>query len=260
MKNSLSFALLVLLSFSCKVEHAKSSTFKSKNEQLVLTSNLENDSDIHIVNPETNQFFPFGCKIFKQFPIEWNLSWPTDDEKFAVLTNMDSLNINLNDCFHKLNSCDTMKSITVKTFEVIELGKYDLCSCGISKSRPLAQIRYKLPDLGKYQVYYSFQSIQYTVSQKDCNNRCLEYGNLIIVDQIKSHAKIIPIYFQAAPPEPVNMYYRLFYITSYNNITVWQIGSGEMEGWVQAKYQLELPDDGDLKIDEIFNYLSYREK
>jgi hypothetical protein len=35
---------------------------------------------------------------------------------------------------------------------------------------------------------------------------------------------------------------------------------GELEGWVQAKYHLEISKNGEVKIEELFDYPSYKKK
>ncbi len=192
----------------------------------------------------------FGCEYINKIPIEWKKKWLGDDsivEKSYL-------------CFDRINSKENIETPSIKTFEVIGIGKYDLCSCNVAEENPSLEIKYRLPDLGKFEVYYSYRNIQYNnnLSQKDCSFRCLEYGNLILFDTSNSHAKIIPIYFDARPKEAVSVYNRFFYITSYKSIELWDIDSGELEGNLQAKHNIEISKDGDIKIEELFNYPEYK--
>ncbi|MDP2692103.1 MAG: hypothetical protein Q8O88_00510 [bacterium] len=196
--------------------------------------------------------FPFGCENIQTIPVEWKKEWLGDD----------SIVENSYVCFDIINSKENIETPIIKTFEVIIIGEYDLCSCNVAEENPSLEIKYRLPDLGKFEVYYSYRNIQYNnnLSQKDCSFRCLEYGNLILFDTSNSHAKIIPIYFDARPKEPVSVYNRFFYITSYKDIAIWDTDLGELEGNIQAKHNIEISLNGGIKVEELFDYPTYTRK
>ncbi len=258
----LMFILIALSCYSCMVKSSDQGILKTKAVDSFQIIN-ENDNLRSLQIYQINRLFPFGCEAFQHLPIEWETLWPYKGKEFnQSMYIIDSLSQEVYNCFHKINSSDTINLPIIKTFEVIKIGKYDFCSCGISKGNPLLEIKYRLPDLGKFQVYYSYKNIQYNynTSQKDCLYRCLKYGNLILLDISTLHAKIIPIYFDARPKEPVSVYNRFFYITSYKNIAIWDTDLGELEGNIQAKHNIEISLNGGIKVEELFDYPTYKRK
>jgi len=139
----------------------------------------------------------------------------------------------------------------------------EISPCSNTKSEKIGdwfkirKYRYRLPDKGKFQVYYmpsdenAYDDFKSSLPEECCGAfLCNTYGYLILYDTLKREARLLSI-FHSCLGDAVNS--RRFYIDkNYNIFLLHQIaveGNDQADIYYGPYYQVEILDDGELSVE-----------
>lgn len=184
---------------------------------------------------------PFGYKELINF--SYPKRWEGDSENYGHLKQPDGKEFeNIGEYFNEIHSRKTQKNKP----EILELTHLklgtdfpDIIYVDTLTQQKTDSLKYRLPDIGKYQCYYFFES-----SKKIYG----DYGVLLLLDPNTKTGKTINIYYMVGGEQSVS--YRYFYIDG----TIIKIYEGAYydDGCsLNACFQVTIEASGQVKIDDI---------
>ncbi len=184
-------SILTLLSCNSKV-----SDTSLKSESLKSTENTPTIIDTLKINTE----FPFGYSDLTKF--EYPKFWKGDLENYGQLIKPDGEEFKrIGEYFRKLHANPTIgKSPRVIKIEQIKLN-FDNDHLDTIASKAVDNVKFRLPNIGKFKCYYSFQK---------SDGKFGEYGNLLLIDSITQIGKTINVYNQVSGDQSIEFKYFTF--------------------------------------------------
>jgi len=216
----------IILSCSYKTDNSNSSGQNVTKESLITQTNT---SEIKI-----NTTLPFGCLNLTKY--KYPKHWDGDLENYGQLKQPKGQEFeDIGKCFDAINSAKTIKSPRPQRLELLEIG-------GIFKNAnnldTLMQIsidscRYRLPNIGNYECYYSYQL----------------YGNLILLDPETNEGKLLNIYADDLGGDSHTIL-RYFYIDK-NEISIYEAAYYDDGCGLDEKHKIIINSDGGIYINTL---------
>lgn len=198
----------------------------------------------------TGHSLPIGAVelMNNSLPNEWNFD-PTPLDKVDSTDTNQIYRLRMNriqNYYNQLNLIDRKTSLEVKSIETEYIDSNSVCSC-LQQDDTEIKILYKLPNINKYEVYYSYQR----GIVDECNYfTCSGLGILILNDSLTSNATVLPIYWGAYAS--YLFHNRYFYISRDEEIFIWDYSSGEDEVFLDAHYKLSITSSSEIEITNLF--------
>lgn len=197
-------SVLTLLACNSKVSDI---SLKSKIPKSTETTPTQSIIDTLKINTK----FPFGYSGLAKF--KYPKFWKGDLENYGQLIKPDGEDFDqIGEYFRKLHANPTIgNSPEVTKIEQITL-KYDNDYLDSIASKSVNNVKFRLPNVGKFKCYYSFQQAK---------GRFGEYGNLLLIDSITKIGKVINVYNEVSGDQSVEFRYFTFdgkTIKLYNGI------------------------------------------
>lgn len=183
---------------------------------------------------QINASFPFGCADLTKFI--YPKHWEGDLENTGHLRSPNGQEFeDIGKCFNVINSAKTIKSPRLEKLELLEIG--DIFK-NVNNLDTLMQIsidscRYRLPNIGMYECYYSYQ----------------HYGNLILLDPKTNVGKLLNIYADDLGGDSHTIL-RYFYIDK-NEISIYEATYYDDGCSLDEKYKIIMNPDGGIDINTL---------
>ena len=222
-------------------DNVNTSNTDQKN-QLLITSQNGTPSNIPI-----NADLPFGPSLLEtyKFPTEW--SRLESDPKGQI--NNKKLS-EIQELFNGINLAKSINSPKIKELEFINLSDFK-----DSLLFSIDSIKYRLPNLGPYECFYSFMDVSRPHEEdKDYEERSdqlIETGNLILYDPKTQKAKVINIYNSIA-----GIFWgsgRYFYLGKNEEIKLFYHKSDEDVSKLLQRFTIKVQNNGKIKIKKNHN-------
>jgi hypothetical protein len=174
MKNFFLLIIVCTTSWSCSnqtSEHSIAPDPSNENDHFM----AQTDS----AQIQVNTNYPFGCADLAK--MNHPTYWEGDLAHYGHLKQPHGQEFEkIRQCFNAIHSAQTIKSPRIRKLELIEIGDFFKNANNLDTAMQLSidSIRYRLPNMGIYECYYSYQ----------------RYGNLIFLDPETNEAKLINIY------------------------------------------------------------------
>ena len=207
MKLNILYLISVLILLSCNSKVSDTTSLKSESPK-----STENTPTQFIIDTlKINTEFPFGYPDLTKF--EYPKFWKGDLENYGQLIKPDGEEFErIGKYFRKLHANPTIgKSPKVIKIEQITL-RYDNNYLDTLASKAVDNVKFRLPNVGKFKCFYSFQQSE---------GRFGEYGNLLFIDSITQVGKTVNVYNQVSGDQSVEFRYFTFdgkTIKLYNGI------------------------------------------
>jgi hypothetical protein len=174
MKNIILIVIFCLTNWSCSNQSTDNSiptdTSKEKT-QLIAQADT--------VKIQINSNYPFGCADLTK--LKYPKLWEGDLENYGHLKKPNGHEFeNIQQCFNTIHSAKTIKSPRLQKLELIDIGDIfkDANNLDTLMQVSIDNCRYRLPNMGIYECYYSYQ----------------RYGNLILLNPETNEGKLLNIY------------------------------------------------------------------
>jgi len=161
---------------------------------------INSTAEIGTTPIQINTTFPFGCiELTKlSFPKIW------DGVGDGTLKQPQGKEFNnIYECFQRINSAKTIKLPDILKLEHLKIGKNpsDILHYDTIVQSSFDSCRYRLPDVGIYNCYYSF---------RQARKQFGEYGNILFLDPKTKIGKTLNIYHETGGNDDVSL--RYFYM------------------------------------------------
>lgn len=241
---SIFYILIFFFFISCSGSVNESSTEQKKRSEPKPASKSRNVKSKTQRENSAHIAFPFGSPILSTY------KFPTD---FHDLNNLEKeayqKYIKASQFYYVLNKKPSLLSLEVKEVAHIRVNfPYEFED---NVTHLIDSIRYKLPNIGPYECYYSFQQspqqmgtemIPLEEEQLVCNSA----GNLILYDRKQNKAKVITIYFNVSGGW--SEIERLFYINTKKEIQVFKAVGDEGAITFHKEFTAFIKQDGEVVI------------
>jgi len=225
--------LLILIScstiFSCSIQTTDNSipadTFTTKSNLIAQTATAK---------IQINASFPFGCADLKKF--KYPKHWEGDLENYGHLKKANGREFeNIGQWFNAINSAKTIKSPKPQSLELLEIGDNFKHANNLDtfRQRSIDSCRYRLPNIGIYECYYSYA----------------RYGNLLLLDPKKNKGKLLNIYANDLGGES-NTILRYFLIDK-NAINIYEAYYYDDGCTMEETFKIVVNSDGEIKINQV---------
>jgi hypothetical protein len=218
--------LTTILSCSFRTDNSNSSGQNITKESFITQTNTSEN--------KINTTLPFGCLNLTKY--KYPKHWDGDLENYGQLKQPKGLEFkDIGTCFDAINSAKTIKPPRPQRLELLEIG-------GIFKNAnnldTLMQIsidscRYRLPNIGIYECYYSYQ----------------RYGNLILLDPKTNEGKLLNIYADDLGGE-AHTILRYFFIDK-NGVNIYEAYYYDDGCSLDETFKVIVNTDGEIKINQI---------
>jgi len=182
----------------------------------------------------TNANFPFGCADLKNF--EYPKHWEGDLEHYGHLKKPNGQEFeSIGKCFNVINSAKTILSPRPRKVELLEIGNVFRSADNLDTlmQKSIDSCRYRLPDIGIYECYYSYQ----------------HYGNLILFDPKTNEGKLLNIYADDLGGDSHTIL-RYFYMNK-NELSIYEAACYDDGCILDEKYKIIIHSDGRININTI---------
>ncbi len=194
--------------------------------------NLVSQTDTSKIQINTN--FPFGCADLTKY--KYPKHWNRDLENYGHLKKPKGQEFeNIGKCFNNINSAKTIKSPKPQKVELLEIGDIFKNAYNLDTSMQISidSCRYRLPNIGIYECYYSYQ----------------RYGNLILLDPETNEGKLLNIYADDLGGDSHTIL-RYFYIDK-DEITIYEATYYDDGCSLDKKYKIIINSDGRININTL---------
>lgn len=255
-----SICLVLFLFYGCNGKKNNDRQSVSKNQKTVetLSSDTEFTENVKSSCPSFDGYLPFGCDVLTELPDTIIIDLKKiDDPK-------DYYSKYLNTClfYQQISKEPNTELPAINKIDNVKAGLYYPFNDSISPS--LDSSRYKLPNFGPYECFYSYRNfiLEGIVSYE--KNKALsdwsegtyvsDIGNLIFYDPLSKTAKAFLIYYStnnsSEEAEGSDTYRRLFYIGKDKVLKVYGIIDTGVWSLVTIKldYAVDVKDDGQIIV------------
>jgi hypothetical protein len=219
-------------------------TFDSLNTN-TLANNLDN-----ITNQPTTEL-PFGCKnlIEYKFPKTWESQGQEPySQPIGINKEHNKAIYEITKCYNDLNNAKSYLLPIIRKCEYIKLNDKENIPTNDSLIYLTKQCKYKLPNFGMYECYYSYNSGMFVeVREKVTKVYNSEVGYLVFYDKATGDAKCIKVYDQWNDEETWNSY-TYFFIDVDKSINIFNVTYGETEIEISKNYTIKVKDFGEITI------------
>jgi hypothetical protein len=218
--------IILLLLTACSNKKRNAAEIKTQT----YSTDILRSSDSSVAKTTT---FPFGCDLIvhHKFPARWEVNSlekkdPHVIEIYEVMS-----------CYNNINTVKSIAPPVVKHVEYVPVQEYDQELYKDLPSRlSIDSCKYKLPDFGLYESYYSF----------NYNRLAREMGYLILYDRKSGTAKTLCIYNSI--PGGGSASYRFFYINSDKTIQIFALDVLENEMYFKQTHSIKILEDGQINV------------
>jgi len=229
MKNLLLIIIFCSTIWSCSNQTPDNSISKDTLEK----------NDILIMQTDTakiqiNANFPFGCADLIKF--KYPKRWEGDLENYGHLKKPNGQEFeDIGKCFNTINSAKTIKSPRLRKLELMEIGDIFKNTNNLDTVMQISidNCRYRLPNIGIYECYYSYQ----------------RYGNLILLDPKTNEGKLLNIYANDLGGDS-HTTLRYFYIDK-NEIHIFEGICYDDGCSLDEKIKIIINQDGEININQM---------
>lgn len=229
MKKHLLIVLSCLASWSCSYRTNENS---NSIETSSTKDNLISQTDTSRIQINAN--FPFGYTDLKKF--KYPKHWEGDLENYGHLQNANFKEFeNINQCFENINLAKTIKAPRPQSLELLEIGDNfkNANNLDTLMQKSVDSCRYRLPDIGIYECYYSYA----------------HYGNLMLLDPVTNKGKVINIYANDLGGDSHTVL-RYFFIDK-NEINIYEAYYYDDGCNLDETFKIVVNADGEIKINRI---------
>jgi hypothetical protein len=183
---------------------------------------------------QINVNFPFGCADLTKF--KYPKHWEGDLENYGHLKKPNGQEFdNIGQCFDGINLAKTIKSPRPQSLELLQIGDnfkhaYNLDTL---MQRSIDSCRYRLPNIGIYECYYSYA----------------HYGNLMLLDPKTNNGKLLNIYAYDLGGDSHTIL-RFFFIDK-NAINIYEAYYYDDGCSLDETFKIVVNSDGEIKINQI---------
>lgn len=196
-------------------------------------------NDILILQTDTakiqiNANFPFGCADLIKF--KYPKRWEGDLENYGHLKKPKGQEFeDIGQFFNTINSAKTIKSPRLRKLELLEIGDIFKNTNNLDTVMQISidNCRYRLPNIGIYECYYSYQ----------------RYGNLILLDPKTNEGKLLNIYANDLGGDS-HTTLRYFYIDK-NEIHIFEGICYDDGCSLDEKIKIIINQDGEININQM---------
>ncbi|MDB4998992.1 MAG: hypothetical protein JWR76_69 [Mucilaginibacter sp.] len=196
---------------------------------------------------------PFGSPLLVSYKFPKNWKNYLKDDKSDLLTNTHKTFEKCRAYYrHLVDAKVIVKAPIIKSTKYFHIGEdADLLKY---EKKFKAEFKYKLPDMGHYQVYFEYERVpmDYIYKLMDTANSFdklyYEYANLVLYDVQIQRATILNIYHSYSFKEPTSGELRLFYIDTNKSIQIYEGAEGELDSAMEKAYSVEIEDNGKIII------------
>ncbi|MCC7301141.1 MAG: hypothetical protein IT233_00720 [Bacteroidia bacterium] len=223
MKYTLIISIFCLTILSC------SDSTNSSKEDVV------EEIDLNAI--QINATLPFGCINLTK--LKYPMEWTSDLKNYGQLKNPEELD-SIGKCFYKINSSKVINSPVVKKSELLLIGDFLEQSHFLDTilQNSIDSCRFRLPNIGIYECYYSFQ--------RDVKISSFgSYGNLLLLDPKTKTGKLLNIYFEGSGDS--NVMSRYFFIDK-DTIIIYEGRCYDDGCDLDEKYKINIAHDGSVNI------------
>jgi hypothetical protein len=178
-----------------------------------------------------NANFPFGCADLKKF--KYPKYWEGDLQNYGHLkkTNFQEFE-KIEQCFDAINLSKTIISPRPHSLELLEIGDNfkNANNMDTLMQRSIDSCRYRLPDMGIYECYYSYA----------------HYGNLMLLDPKTNKGKLLNIYGNDLGGDSYTLL-RYFFIDK-NEINIYEAYYYDDGCSLDETFKIVVNTDGEIKI------------
>lgn len=198
-------------------------------------SAINNVTSVDSTPIQINTTFPFGCANLTKlkYPKVW------EGEGDGTLKQPQGKEFDkIDECFRKINSAKTIKLPEILKLEHLKIGKNppDISHYDTIVQRSFDSCRYRLPDVGIYNCYYSY---------RHARNRFGLYGNILFFDPKTKIGKTLNIYHENGGVDWVNL--RYFYM-DMNVIKIYEGSCSADDCSLVEAYTITINQDGKIII------------
>lgn len=229
MKNLLLLLISCLTAWSCSNQTTDNSISADTS---TTKDNLNAQTDTAKIQINAN--FPFGCADLKRF--KYPKHWEGDLENYGHLKKPNGQEFeSIGKCFNAINSAKTMISPRPKKVELLEIGDIFKNANNLDALMQISidSCRYRLPNIGIYECYYSYQY----------------YGNLILLDPKTNEGKLLNIYADDLKGDSHTIL-RYFYIDK-NEVSIYEATCYDDGCSLVEKYKIIINANGGIKINTL---------
>ena len=217
---------------SCTNKKANNQNIEKTSQQKVSSFEVTDSSDIKI-----NTNFPFGCSTLKKYKYPKN--WESEVGSDGILKQPQGKEFEeIGKCFQSVNLVKTINKPRVTQLKILKVGDdfKDSYSLNSVLQKSTENYKYRLPNIGVYECYYSF--VQDT-------EKYGAYGNLLLIDAKTKAGKVLNIYFEGSGDS--STLYRYFLIEK-NVINIYE-GSCYDDGCsLDKKFTITINSKGEINI------------
>jgi hypothetical protein len=233
MKIALLYLLLILTLLSC---NSKASENSLKEETKINIENVSIQAKIDTI--KVNAELPFGYSDLIKY--KYPKFWKGDLENYGQLIKPDGKEFEqIGEYFRKLHAIPTIgrRPEAIK-IERIKLGNDNEYLDTIA-SKAIDNIKYRLPDIGKYKFYYSYQKSK---------GKFGEYGNLFIYDSITRNGRTLNVYNEVGGDQTVEF---KFFTFDGKTIKIYNGACYDDGCDLKETYNVSIKNDGQIIVKEI---------
>ncbi len=203
-----------------------------------IEGNIVEQVDSNLISINTT--LPFGCENISKikYPKEW-LNDPKHYGQIKLPEGKEYENLGL--CYQQLNFVKTISSPKTEKLQIVKIGDFLEQSFSLDTllQKSIDSCRYRLPNIGIYECYYSFR---YDAKP----NSFGAYGNLLLLDPKTKAGKILNLYFEGTGDSSVMS--RYFLINNNNNIIVYEGWTYDDGSSLDEKYKITIQLNGDVEV------------
>jgi hypothetical protein len=229
MKNVLMIPLCCLTIWAFSKQSVQFSDTEGKS---VVKNNLISQTDTNRIQINAN--FPFGCNDLTKFI--YPKYWEGDIENYGHLKEPNNQDFdNIEQCFNEINLAKTIAPPRPESFDLIEIGDNfkNANNLDTSMQKSIDSCRYRLPNIGIYECYYSYA----------------HYGNLLLLDTNTNRGKLLNIYANDLGDDAqTNL--RYFYIEK-NVINIYEAYYYDDGCSLHEAFKIVVKTDGEIIIHQI---------
>lgn len=230
MKIVSSISIQILLLSSCMHRTTDQPVLNTTENKTEVQSNTIGPDEIKI-----NASYPFG--YFGLTKYEVSKFWKADSENYGQLKKPEGEEFDqIGEYFRKLNAVPNIgtksETINIEQINLDSIDSYfDTLALKLTDS-----IKYRLPDVGKYECYYSFQN---------ASGKYGEYGNLLFWKKTNRTGKLINVYYEIGGDQ--STHYRYF---SFDGSTLKIYNGACYDDGCSLKetYNLKINKDGEISL------------
>jgi hypothetical protein len=225
---------LVLFVFSLTI-----AACSDKGTDNIHSSDYQTQKDTNDISINTN--YPFGCS--ELINIKFPKHWENDPNNYGQLKHPEGNIVDsIGKFFFEINAHKIIKTPAIQNIEFIKCGDYIEQSYTFDSTlqKSVDSCRYRLPNIGVYECYYSFR-------REIVNTYSCAYGNLLLVNSTTRNCNVINLYYEGASDSHV--VFRYFFINN-DTITIYN-GSFYDDGCYLHKMHIVSIDEEKISVKNV---------